>query len=101
MGMAAAHSVRGSYGLLADNREDQMNQSTKIVGFIVFAFVVFITVNGKLPIYWGFLMGAGTKPAVSVTSNTQTSAITPSTITNAVTSLSAGAGVAGLAGALG
>jgi hypothetical protein len=42
-----------------------MNQSTKITGFIVAAFVIFITIHGELPTYLGFLIGGKSPNAAS------------------------------------
>jgi hypothetical protein len=34
-----------------------MNQSNVIFGFLLAAFIVFITMRGELPVYMGFLLG--------------------------------------------
>lgn len=47
-----------------------MNQSTVIFGFLATAFVVFITVRGELPIYWGFLAKSPQGPATGITGTT-------------------------------
>lgn len=39
-----------------------MNQSTKIIGFIAAAFVVFVTIRGELPTYMGILLGTAAQP---------------------------------------
>lgn len=36
-----------------------MNQSTIVFGFMLSAFVVFITMRGELRTYMGFLIGGG------------------------------------------
>lgn len=66
------------------------NQSGYIVGFVLFAFFVYITLKGELPIYAGLLLlSPSTTPATAPATQSQKAAQSNSNLTSA---LSAGFG---------
>lgn len=81
-----------------------MNQSTKIVGFLVTAFFVFITVRGELPVYLGFLL-PGSDPNATASAGTSTGntsqgqgAVSLGDLPAISSAVSVGGGVVGLLG---
>jgi len=74
-----------------ENRADKLSQSSVIVGFTIAAFIVFITVRGKLPVYMGFLTGGTAEPP-------KTASNTASTVQSTLQTVGQVAQIAAMAG---
>lgn len=46
-----------------------MNQSSVIFGFLLAAWLIFITQRGELPLYWGFLAKSPQTPSAGPTAS--------------------------------